>query len=146
VKARLKDPLPWRIALAFHLVALTVVGYWPAPVDKPIRGTLAEVLRFLHVHGVPAWFDYQFIEASANVAMFIPFGILATFSMPSKGWWHLAGIGLVASSCIELGQLMFIAARTFSPVDLFTNTLGSVIGVSIARWLSRSSSSQVADT
>ncbi|MGF4043255.1 VanZ family protein [Paenarthrobacter nitroguajacolicus] len=130
----MKSPLPWRIALVAYVIGLAIVAYWPTPVDKPIQGTLARVLKYLHAQGVPEWFDYQFIEASANVAMFVPLGILATLAMPSKAYWQLVGMGLLASICMELGQLLFITARIYSAVDLVTNTLGCVIGVSVI-WL-----------
>ncbi|WP_313955638.1 VanZ family protein [Paenarthrobacter nicotinovorans] len=134
MKVRLKNPLPWRTTLtAVYLFGLAVVGFWPSPVDKPIQGTLDAILRCLHSHGVPRWFDYNFVEASANVVMFIPFGLLIAITLPSKNWWQLTGVGLMASTCMELGQLLFISARFASLTDLVTNTSGAFIGISLAR-------------
>jgi len=146
VKASLKQhPLPWRIALVSYLLGLALIGFWPTPVDKPIHGALASALKHLHRLGLPAWFDYRFVEASANVAMFIPFGVLLAMALPTKTWWGLASAGLLASICIELGQLLFMTARVSSLGDVVTNTLGAVMGVVGSRLIRRSIDPKLAD-
>ncbi|WP_223946728.1 VanZ family protein [Arthrobacter sp. NtRootA1] len=134
---QLKNTLPWRIALVAYLGSLGVIGFWPTPVDQPIQGTLATVLNFLHRHGVPHWFDYHVVESSANVAMFIPLGIFAAMAFPTRAWWVLTGLGILVSTCMELGQLLFITARFSSVVDVVMNTLGTVIGVAAMQLLAR---------
>src|SRR4030095_33358 len=126
---------PWRIALVAYLGSLGVIGFWPTPVDQPIQGTLATVLYYLHRHGVPSWFDYHVVESSANVAMFIPLGFFAVIAFPTRAWWVIAGLGILVSTCMELGQLLFITARFSSVVDVVMNTLGTVIGVAGVRLL-----------
>ncbi|MNL81599.1 VanZ like family protein [compost metagenome] len=76
--------------------------------------------------------------------MFIPLGILAALALPTKPWWHLAAIGLLASLCMEFGQLLFISARFSSLADIVTNTCGSVIGMTSARLLARIGASKPA--
>lgn len=98
MKAPRKNSLPWKIALGVYLVGPALVGYWPTPVDKPIYGTLAAVLRYLHGHGVPTWFNYNVIEAGANVALFIPLGFLASMALYSRATWQLLSIGLLISA------------------------------------------------
>lgn len=120
-----------------YLAGLALVGFWPVPVDKPILGTLSTALKYLHGLGVPSWVNYHFVEASANVAMFIPLGILAAMALPAKPSWFLATIGLLASLGMELGQFLFFSARYSSPVDVVTNTCGAVIGITSARLLAR---------
>jgi VanZ family protein len=142
----LKTPLPWRIALTAYLAGLAIVGFWPTPVDKPIFARLSAVLKYLHGHGVPAWFDYHFVEASANVAMFVPLGILAAMALPTKTWWRLAAIGLLASLCMEVGQLLFISARFSSALDVVMNTCGAVIGITSPRLLTRIATSNPVET
>lgn len=142
VKACLKNPLPWRRVLTVYIAVLAIVGFWPTPVDKPLHGFLEAALKYLHSHGVPGWFNYHLIEASANVAMFIPFGILIAMALPAKAWWQLASLGLMTSTCMELGQLLFIAARFASLTDVVTNTLGTVIGSCIVRLLTASYSNE----
>ena len=137
LRARLKNPLRWRIALAAYLVGLAAVGFWPSPVDKPISGVLASTLKFLHGFGVPNWLDYHFVEASANVALFIPLGFLTAMAFPAKAWWRLSAIGVLASFCMEVGQMLFLAARFSSLTDVVTNTFGAVIGIISARLVTR---------
>ncbi len=133
VKVCLKNQSPWRTALGIYLVGLAVVGFWPTPVDRPVYGTLTTMLAYLHGLGVPEWLDYNFIEVSANVALFVPFGFLAGMAMPLQPWWKVAGIGVLASVCMEMGQLLFIAARFSSLLDFVTNTIGTVMGITAAR-------------
>jgi hypothetical protein len=71
-------PRLWRGVLAGFLVFLMLVGFQPSPVDQPIQGQLTAFLRVIHALGAPAWINYGFIEAVANVALFVPLGALAT--------------------------------------------------------------------
>ncbi|WP_457946057.1 VanZ family protein [Pseudarthrobacter sp. alpha12b] len=107
---------------------MALVAFWPSPVDKPVSGQLSGMLRFLHGHGVPGWFNYQFIEAAANVVLFVPVGFVSRPAFPEKHWWQIGAFGLLVSGCIELGQLLFLHERFASPSDIVTNTSGAVIG------------------
>lgn len=124
----MSDPRPWRWVLIAMMVPLAVVAFWPSPIDQPVQGDLARLLRFLHKHGAPAWFNYKFVEAAANVVLFVPLGAVARLAFPSKRWWQVGAFGLIVSCCMELGQLLFLDNRYASPLDLVTNTGGAVIG------------------
>ncbi|WP_310166062.1 VanZ family protein [Arthrobacter sp. BE255] len=119
------------------LIPLAFIAFWPSPVDQPIQGDLGRVLRYLHAHGVPRWFDYKFIEAAANVALFVPLGIVASRAFPDKSWWRVGALGLLVSGCMELGQLLFLDDRFATPQDVVTNTAGAVIGAIVARIVTR---------
>lgn len=127
----------WQLILAAMLVPLAFIAYWPMPVDQPVQDQLANVLRFLHRHGIPAWFNYKLIEASANVALFIPLGFVSALAFPDKRWWQIGAFGLLTSCCMELGQLLFLYNRFASPLDLVTNASGAVIGSLLAALLVR---------
>lgn len=116
------------------LVTLAFIAFWPTPVDRPVQSQLADILQFLHRHGIPTWFNYRFIEASANVLLFVPLGIVSSLSFPEKQWWHIATFGLLISGCMELGQLLFLHNRSATPQDLVTNASGAVIGALLAGW------------
>lgn len=115
------------------LVPLALVAFWPAPVDKPVQGQLAGFLLVIHHLGIPGWINYSFVEATANVALFVPVGIVASQAFPAKRVWQLAAFGLMISGCIELGQQLFLHERFASPLDIVTNTAGCVIGALAAR-------------
>jgi glycopeptide antibiotics resistance protein len=118
----------WRFILIAMLVPLAFIAYWPTPVDEPVQGQLSGILQFFHRSGIPAWFNYQFVEAAANITLFIPLGFVSALAFPEKRWWQVAVFGLLISGCMELGQLLFIYNRFASPLDLMTNTSGAVIG------------------
>lgn len=129
---QLQNPGLWRAALFAMLLPLSLVAFWPSPVDQPIEGQLSETLRFLHAHGIPNWFSYKFVEAAANVALFIPLGMVSALAFPEKRWWRIGALGLLISGCMEAGQLLFLHNRFASPLDLVTNTVGTVIGALLA--------------
>jgi glycopeptide antibiotics resistance protein len=117
------------MAFFAYFVVLGVIGFWPSPVDKPIEGTLSKLLDFLHSRGIPEWFSYTFVEASANVFLFLPVGLLAALAFPKWAWWRNVGLGLLVSLCLELGQMVFLAERFPSWIDVLTNTAGTALGV-----------------
>jgi glycopeptide antibiotics resistance protein len=130
---RLDQPRFWQAILASMLVPLALVAFWPSPVDQPVQGELAGFLIVIHALGMPGWVNYSFIEATANVLLFVPVGVLSSQAFPGKRLWQLGAFGLVVSGCMELGQQLFLHDRFASPSDLVTNTVGTVIGALAAR-------------
>ncbi|MDR6414885.1 VanZ family protein [Pseudarthrobacter sulfonivorans] len=118
----------WRLMLVAMLIPLALVAFWPSPVDAPVQGHLTSILKFLHAHGFPAWFNYQFVEASANVMLFVPLGAVTALAFPKIGLCRIGILGLIISGCIELGQMLFLDNRFASPLDVVTNAGGAVIG------------------
>lgn len=115
------------------LIPLALIAFWPTPVDKPMQGLLADTLRLSHSHGMPRWFNYGFVEASANVGLFVPLGIVSALAFPSSSWWRISAIGFVISLGIEVGQLLFLSDRFSSPLDVVANTAGAVTGALLAK-------------
>lgn len=120
------------MVLASLLTPLTTIALWPNPVDQPFQGQLARVLQLLHRHGIPAWLNYNFLEASANVVLFVPLGVIGSLAYPEKSWWRIGCYGLLVSCCMELGQLLFVHSRFSSFIDIVTNVSGTLIGVLLA--------------
>lgn len=117
--------------LAGYLVVLSMIAFWPSPVDEGASGFIDRGLRTLHRFGVPGWFDYSLIESGANVLLFIPFGILVAAFMPLRRAWRALPIGILASMCIEVGQELFRPDRVATPRDVLANALGAAIGTVI---------------
>lgn len=117
--------------LAGYLVVLSLIAFWPSPVDEGASGFIARALRALHRLGVPGWFDYSLIESGANVLLFIPFGILVAAFLPLRRTWIALPAGIVASVCIEVGQELFRPERVATPRDVLANALGAAIGTVI---------------
>lgn len=131
------DPAPrHRGALVAALVAygvfLALVLGWPTPVDAPARGALRELLERLHDAGVSEWVSYAKIEFGANIALFVPVGLLVALAVRRGQRWLavLAGFGLSFSA--ELAQGLLREQRVSSLRDVVANTLGTLIGVGIA--------------
>lgn len=128
--------------MAAFLVSLAVVAYWPSPIDHPVQGDLARVLKFLHARGVPVWFNYKFVEAAANLALFVPFGVVANLAYRNRRWWQIGALGMAVSGCMELGQLLFLHNRFASPLDIAVNTAGAVLGALVVGLIARDGKAQ----
>lgn len=123
----LREPRAW---LGVYAVALAVIAFWPSPVDRDAGPLLAAVTR-----AVP-WLTYDVIETSANVLLFVPFGLLLALSLPRRPWLAVP-VALVVTVAIELGQAVFLAARTASLRDVIANVAGAAIGCLIAVWIAK---------
>ena len=133
----LEQPPLWRAILVAMLVSLALIAFWPTPVDRPVSSELAAFLKAIHSLGFPRWINYAFVEATANVLLFIPLGSVAALAFPNKRWWQVTAFGLLVSGCMELGQELFLHDRFASPSDVVTNTAGCVIGVLTIRAIAR---------
>ena len=80
----------------------------------------------MHRRGVPKGIGYAQIEFSANIALFIPMGIIASV-WTQRAWAGLL-VGAGASLLIELAQSLFLTARYSSVLDVVANSLGAGIG------------------
>ena len=126
---------------AAYLLAVVLIVFWPTPVDRPAAGTLHQVLSWLYRHGMPRFINYNVVEFSANIVMFIPLGIIAS------SYFKNAVVGVILgalSSClIELGQALMLPDRYATGLDVLANTMGAGLGaLSYFLVTSRSSSPQ----
>lgn len=127
---------PRHTLIAFLAIAygafLAFVVFWPSPIDQPISELLNRAIAELHERGVPTFVDYEFIEASANVLLFIPVGLLFGLMVPLR-WWPVALLlGPALSGVIELIQRELLEDRYATVQDLIANSIGATIGVMIA--------------
>jgi uncharacterized SAM-binding protein YcdF (DUF218 family)/glycopeptide antibiotics resistance protein len=95
--------------------------------------------------------DPALLQLVANVALFVPFGMLVRHLTTLRaGWVVVAGLGV--SLLIELTQLTGVwglypcAYRIFDVDDLLTNTIGAGIGVALAPILRRVPGQEVIPT
>jgi VanZ family protein len=119
--------LAW-IALVTYLVALAFIAYWPTPVDRPVDGGLGHLIRWLQDHGITI-VTYGRIEFAANVAMFVPFGLLLGGLLRRGRRWIAFAVCVAASVAIETGQALFFPGRFASAADVLANSIGAGIGV-----------------
>lgn len=117
------------LVLAFvYLLALSAIAFWPTPVDRDASGSITGVLAWLHAHGVPGWVNYALVEFTANIALFVPVGLLGVILLGARNWWLAILAGCVTSGYIEFTQLVFLPARFATPQDVLANTLGAALG------------------
>jgi glycopeptide antibiotics resistance protein len=89
-------------------------------------------------------FDYlrsweYIFEMAANTILFIPFGYFLARSIgtsPARGTRIAVGSAALLSSGIEFYQV-YCHNRNPSPLDILTNTLGSLIGAAVAVLIAR---------
>ncbi|TFC61629.1 VanZ family protein [Cryobacterium sp. TMB1-7] len=117
---------------AGYLLTLTLIAFCPTPVDRGASHGIASLLARLHAHGVPGWVNYALVEFTANIALFLPVGLLGVVLLGSARWWVAILAGFAASGLIELGQLVFLPARFATPLDVIANTAGAALGALLA--------------
>lgn len=120
------------ILLGLYFLFVTVVLFWPTPVDHDAQPTLLRILFALHHHGLPRWFGYPALEFTANIGMFVPLGFLLAVLLPRNRWWvpiwACAGFSIFS----ELAQGAFLPHRYASLFDVIANSTGAALGALLA--------------
>ncbi|MCK6068090.1 MULTISPECIES: VanZ family protein [Microbacterium] len=120
--------------LAAYVVTLALIAFWPTHVDRDAGPLLDAIERIF------PWATYRRVEFAANVALFAPFGLLATLLLRSP---VLAlSVGIAASFAIEFVQEVALPGRTASALDLLANALGTAAGIGIALLIARVTASR----
>lgn len=109
------------MVLTGYLVVLALIAFWPTPVDAGVAPLLEALSRRL-----PA-LTYHRVEFTANVALFVPFGVLLPLIVRSRDL--VLPIAIVATVTIECGQAAFLTARVPSVLDIIANTAGACVGM-----------------
>jgi hypothetical protein len=105
------------LALALVLLAITSLSLYPV---GGAAGTRPDIGPFFILSGVHAGAD-----ALLNVIFYLPLGLV--LSMYSSRWRRTIALGALLSLTMESAQIM-LPGRFPSPVDIFTNTLGTALG------------------
>lgn len=116
-----------RVTLTGYILAVLLVTQWPTLPDPNGPGWVRTLLAALHDVGLPAAVDLPLIEALANVAMFVPLGLLLPAATRLRPWTAVP-VGAAFSTLIELSQLAFLPHRQPTVQDVVMNTLGAAIG------------------
>lgn len=132
-----------RILLVPYAVALGLVVWLPGDQASQVTGIVARLARSLAYRlDVPFLYTYTVFEFLANIALFVPFGLLLALAWSRLKTWHLAVLGLVTSGLIEFVQL-FLSSRFSTVSDLVANTAGAVVGCLFVRLIARLASTPV---
>jgi glycopeptide antibiotics resistance protein len=116
---------------AVTVLYLGVVGWitlGPQPTGLVHGSGIWQLLALVREHPSLSWITYSLLEFTANVAMFLPVGVLLLLLMGRRGWWAAILAGGLLSVAIEAAQL-FIPGRVSDVRDLESNSIGTVLGV-----------------
>jgi VanZ family protein len=127
-----------RVLLVPYLAALALIVFLPARDAGRVTGIVGWAADLVAMWGVPREPAAIVFEFLANVALFVPFGLLVAVSAPRWSPWAIIGLGLLAGITIELVQLG-IPSRVSTVSDVIANTAGTAIGCALVywRWMSR---------
>jgi glycopeptide antibiotics resistance protein len=114
--------------LAIYALFVACVVFSPRPVDHSSRGGLLRLISALHDLGLPQAIGYAEIEFLANVAMFVPLGLLLGLTIGARWWWLALLICVAGSMSIETLQLAFLPGRFATFDDIMANSLGGAAG------------------
>ncbi|MEO8263374.1 MAG: VanZ family protein [Pseudolysinimonas sp.] len=114
------------------LAGALLVGLLPDRVDGGVAGPIRAFIDRLQASGAPVWVNYDLVDFVANIAFFVPIGLVAALLLPWRVWWLAIPIGAALSTALELGQALFLPQRYASATDVLANTLGAVVGALIA--------------
>jgi len=114
---------------AVYLWAVAALTLRAQPYGSDLASALNRLLEWFAQRPATAWITFDLVEFWANVAMFVPLGVIAVLWFGVRGWWTAPLLGLVISGAIETAQAVFLDTRVPDARDLFANTLGAVIGM-----------------
>lgn len=119
------------------LAAAAVLVLNPWQLHHALDAPIARGLGTLHDLGLPEKLNLHAAEFAANIALFVPLGLLGALLLPRRRWW-VALVALVALSLgIEIVQAVGLSYREPSPRDVLGNSLGAAIGVGLSLALRR---------
>lgn len=128
-----------RVLLVPYAIAVALIVWLPDDQAGKVTGVVGQLARSLAYRlDVSLTLMYNVLEFVANIALFVPFGILLALAWPRLKVWHMAALGLLTSGMIEFVQI-FLPTRFSTISDLIANTAGALLGCLIVRvlvWLS----------
>jgi glycopeptide antibiotics resistance protein len=113
-----------------YLLAVAWITLNPFPGDPKRNAFLEGLLASFAATPLLAWIDYDVVEFTANIALFVPMGVLLALLFGHGRRWLAVSLGIAASLVIEFVQL-FEPARVSDARDIVANSLGTIIGVAV---------------
>jgi glycopeptide antibiotics resistance protein len=121
-----------------YMIGLALVGMWPHPVDERVDVTALPPVRWTtDALGLTPVQGYDIVQFAANVALFVPFGVLLLLMWRRAGLVHATIAGAAVAALVELLQYLTRAERLASELDVVANTLGAAIGAGVVRVVRR---------
>lgn len=120
--------VPARVGLIVYLLFVGFTVWLPASISAKVTGLVGVMARLVADLGIASFQSSAIVfEFLANVALFVPVGLLLPIAWSQLRLWHVVLIGALMSGMIESVQgLMPSRSPTIS--DIMANTLGTLIG------------------
>ena len=118
-----------RVLAVVYLAMVAVITLSPAQSTNP-GGPLLWVTQWLARSPVTSWLTLSRFDFTANVIMFVPFGVLVGLLLGPRRWWLVLVLAAASTVAIETAQL-FIPNRVSDVHDLIANTAGAAIGLGL---------------
>jgi glycopeptide antibiotics resistance protein len=139
--------MPRSVLLLLTTAYLALLGWMtlgPQPLDSGGRGALESIIEYLSGFEALAWITYDVVEFLANIALFVPAGVLFVLLLGRGRWWLALCLAIALSGAIEALQLL-LPERVPDLRDLAANSLGAVIGLVVAVVALRAASRRTTD-
>ena len=123
-----------RVLLPSYLAVVGWIVFSPSDDEDTRPGWVSSVFELIDEMRAafsPAYVDLEF---TANVAMFVPFGLLVWLALARPRWWIVMLLGFATTVTIELVQRA-LPTRYSTLSDVIANTLGTAIGLLLVRAL-----------
>lgn len=126
-----------RVLLVPYLVTLALIVWLPGEDASQVTGIVGTIAQWVADSvGVPFDAAYVPLEFLANVALFVPFGLLLAASAPRMSWWGVTLAGCATSVLIEVVQIL-LPTRFPTLSDVIANTAGAALGWLVWRLATR---------
>ena len=119
-----------RALLPVYLLVVAFIVFSPSDDTGPSTGLLGWVLERLDELRTGFEPGYVVLEFTANIAMFVPFGVLVRVAFARLPWWAVLALGFATTVTIELIQST-LPSRYSTLSDVIANTLGTAVGLLI---------------
>jgi glycopeptide antibiotics resistance protein len=120
------------LLLVAYLAALAWATLTPSTNSDQAFNVLRELTTVLQGYPATSWVDFLMVEFAANIALFVPMGLLLVLLLGRPMWWACFFTGVIVSCWIELAQGVWLPSRVADPRDIASNGIGTLVGVLLA--------------
>lgn len=114
------------LLLAPYAFSVFLITLLPASQAGKVTGLVDLLARWINDRA-PQVQAYPLLEFLANIALFVPIGILLRWGWPRVPWWIVTAFGLAMTVTIESVQTM-LPSRVPAVSDVVANTAGTTLG------------------
>lgn len=119
-----------------YLIGLGWIVFAPGEDASKVTGVVDWVAARLGASGFNEAHAYTVLEFLANIALFVPFGMLMALVFVRLPWWLITTLGCATSITIELIQLA-LPTRYSTLSDVIANTAGAAAGALLIYFVRR---------